>query len=213
LLRRAVSNRPYAPQSAVIVGEDVVAVQSKEGAPVADSSEPKSDMLVKAESLKPADEASQATAIAVPTTTAIHATKAVEAKAAEVTPAAADAKPAEQALEVKALEARTPDTKAPEARGVEAQAEHGAATTPSEIIVPTAPTGPQAKVPEIIEPPAMADAVKPTDVEKEAKKQTSQADHANAVELPAVRFGEDDEPVMMATSYPGDEWIPRWDPE
>jgi len=32
------------------------------------------------------------------------------------------------------------------------------------------------------------------------------------VELPAGRYGdEDEEPVMMAVSYPGDEWVPRWD--
>lgn len=31
------------------------------------------------------------------------------------------------------------------------------------------------------------------------------------IELPAGRMDEEDEPVMRATSYPGDEWIPSWD--
>jgi len=43
---------------------------------------------------------------------------------------------------------------------------------------------------------------------------TSPKDHSQLVELPATKMGDDDdEPVMKATSYPGDEWIPRWEPE
>jgi len=42
------------------------------------------------------------------------------------------------------------------------------------------------------------------DVEEEAKKRTpGQSDHTNEVNLPAIRLGEDHEPVMKATSYPG----------
>jgi hypothetical protein len=38
---------------------------------------------------------------------------------------------------------------------------------------------------------------------------TSGAGASEVYELPATN-GHDDEPVMMAVSYPGDEWIPEW---
>jgi hypothetical protein len=244
LLRQAVSSSSHAPQSAGITGQDAVAVQSS-GRPlvIADSdSEPKSDMLVKEESLKPVDTEAEreppATAVGVRSPAVVPPAEDMVVKAVEVT----SVKPAEvKAPEVKAPEVKAPEVKAPEVKAPEvklpemkvpevASAEdQGALVTgpeprAPEIMVPILRvpevTVPEIKAPEINVPDIRPDSevrpsvAKPSNAEEEAKKLTpGQLDHTNAVELPAMRFGEDDEPVMKATSYPGDEWVPRWDPE
>ena len=233
LLRQAVSSSSYAPQPAV-TGQDAVAVQSS-GRPlvIADSdSEPKSDMLVKAESLKHVDAEAEreppATAVGVPSVTVVPAAedtvKAVEV-ASSVKPAEVTA-PEIKAPEVKAPEVKLPEIKVPEVTSAEDQGAlvTGPETKAPEIMVPILRvpevTVPEIKAPEINVPDIKPDTevrpsvAKPSNAEEEAKKLTpGQSDHTNAVELPAMRFGEDDEPVMKATSYPGDEWVPRWDPE
>jgi hypothetical protein len=228
LLRQAVSSSLHAPKPPGV--QDAVAVGSGERTPaVADSdSEPKSDMLVKAESLKLVDAEAEreppATAVGASSPEAIPATEAAAAKAVEVT---SPVKPEEvKAPGDKAPELTSPEMKVPE---VERAEDQGAIDTSPETKGPdtTVPVlrvpevkAPEIKAPQINAPDVKPDeevapsVAKPSNVEEQAKKRTpGQSDHTNAVELPAMRFGEDDEPVMKATSYPGDEWVPRWDPE
>jgi hypothetical protein len=165
LLQQAITNSTSIAQPDVALNDSkdqvAVAVQSKENIPLSkdSKSEPKSDMLVKDESLKTGVEdtdskrESKATASEEPSSSVAALTDLAVAGASE------------------------------------------ANATASSLFT----KGPSSVEGEQVKTKRKSDEAKP--------------DHTNLVELPARNPGEDDEPVMKAVSYPGDEWIPRWDPE